>query len=225
MIRKIMLLLTWLGLWTISYSQNHASAELKSLVFSNPVDGTISLAPSIKTYLVMGVTPKLFVFGSCEYQKYSYLPIEYPTHRPNFLVGPGFKNKDFSARLGLGTGEKFDYLWEAIVRVGPNINQTNYTWFGEVVYRSGSNNTLKKSDSTNVEETVFGGSLTYRFSSLFEISAVYNGKKIQLNAFPYSHWWGLRNRMEVENGWYIFGEFQRWESKTFGLVGIQILIM
>jgi hypothetical protein len=225
MFRKLVFLLAcWLGFSPSNYSQNrnYTSVELKSLAFSNPVDRSVSFAPLMKAHLAMDLTPKLFAYGSIEYQKYSYLPANYPTNRSNFLVGFGYKAKTFSFRTGLGTGENFDYLYEIVGRAGDNVDLKKHTWFIEGYLRSGQDNVQKKPDSTKVDEILFGGCLAYKISKEVELGVIYNNKKTQINGSPFYHWWGGRGRVEVEENWYITGE--AWEGYIFSL-GVQIILM
>ncbi len=218
MLRKLVFLLVcFLGLWSLGYGQSYTSAKLKTLGFINSIDNTVVFAPSAEAYMAMDISPKFFGYGVFEYHKYFYLPPDYPARRGGFLIGLGFQNKNFSTRLGLGTGENFDYLWEVAIRFGKNIDRKKYVWIGEVYLRHGQNNVLKSG------EILASANLAYKFYDLLELGIVYHGKKIQ--PISSSHWWGPKIRSEIADNWYITGELHKWQKNIFGVAGLQIILL
>jgi hypothetical protein len=218
MLRLLLLFTTcWLTFWSSSYGQNYTSAKLKTVVFPHPTDNTMSFAPAAEAYLAKDFTSKFFYYGSFEYYKYFYLPTDYPARRPSFLGGLGFQNKNFSIRLGLGTGENLDYIGDLAIRIGNKIDRKDYLWVAEGGVRSGLDNVK------NYGETLVFANFLYRLHDLLELGFAYNGKKIPTATS--SHWWGPRIRSEVEENWYLMLEVQKWQKNIFGIIGVQIILI
>lgn len=216
MFRKIVLfVIVWLGLWSPTYGQSYSSASLKTLIFPTNPSNTLWYAPSATAYMAKDINSNFFYFGAFEYHKYFYVPIEYPTKRPSFLSGLGFKNKYFSVRFGLGTGENLDYLGDVSLRVGDNVERKKYIWSGEAHVRYGMDNTGKGG------EILAYGSGSVKLYKLLELGLAYSGKKY--SPISSTHWWGPKVRSEIDKDLFVTLELLKWRSNIFGTLGVQVI--
>ena len=218
MIRKIRLfIICLLGLGSVSFGQNHASANIRTLVFPSSLNNSPQFAPSATAYLARNISQKIFYFGIFEYHKYSYLPNDFPGKRPGFLTGLGFENKNFSIRLGLGSGENLDYIQETSVRIGDNLLSKNYSWTAEGHLRFGQDNIQKQ------EEILAFGGASYKIYDLLEVGIAYSGKKTP--NMSSANWFGPKIKSELETGLYLNLELLKGKSEFLGSMGIQIIFM